>query len=79
MWLQGKTEIVVISAMRNHNQVRRLVGEAIGCDITPKPYIRDIGVIIDDMVSTAGHVRRICPEAYCHIHIHIVTRIHDAL
>ena len=64
-----KTEVVVIAA-RNRSRVHRPVVVSIdvcGVSVTPKPSIRDIGVEIDDTMSMAVHVRRVCQVAYCHI------------
>ena len=66
---EQKTEVVVIAA-RNRSRVHRPVVVAIdvcGVSVTPKPSIRDIGVEIDDTMSMAVHVRRVCQVAYCHI------------
>ena len=35
--------------------------------VTPKPSIRDIGVVIDETVSMTVHVRRVCQVIYCQI------------
>ena len=66
---EQKTEVVVIAAP-NRSRVHRPVIVAIdviGVSVTPKPSIRDIGVEIDDTMSMAVHVRRVCLVAYCHI------------
>ena len=66
---EQKTEVVVIAAP-NRSRVHRPVVVAIdvcGVSVTPKPAIRDIGVEIDDTMSMAVHVRRVCQVAYCHI------------
>ena len=66
---EQKTEVVVIAAP-NRSRVHRPVVVAIdvcGVSVTPKPSIRDIGVEIDDTVSMAVHVCRVCQVAYCHI------------
>ena len=66
---EQKTEVVVIAAP-NRSRVHRPVVVAIdvcGVSVTPKPSIRDIGVVIDDTMSMAVHVRRVCQVAYCHI------------
>ena len=67
--LQQKTEVVVIAAP-NRSRVHRPVVVAIyvcGVSVMPKPSIRDIDVEIDDTMSMAVHVRRVCQVAYCHI------------
>ena len=66
---EQKTEVVVIAAP-NRSRVHRPVVVAIdvcGVSVMPKPSIRDIGVEIDDTMSMAVHVRRVCQVAYCHI------------
>ena len=66
---EQKTEVVVIAAP-NRSRVHRPVVVAIdvcGVSVTPKPSIRDIGVVIDDTMSMAVHVRRVCQVAYWHI------------
>ena len=66
---EHKTEVVVIAAP-NRSRVHRPVVVAIdvcGVSVTPKPSIRDIGVEIDDTMSMAVHVCRVCQVTYCHI------------
>ena len=67
---ERKTEAVVISAALNRKCVQLLVDIVIdvcGCSVTPKPFIRDIGFVLDDTISMAGQIRRVCQVAYCHI------------
>ena len=75
---EQKTEVVI--AARNRSRVHRPVVVAIdvcGVSVTPKPSIRDFGVEIEDTMSMAVHVRRVCQVAYCHIRS--ITKIRKCL
>ena len=66
--------------MRNHKHVQPPVNLAIdvcGCDIAPKPYIRDICFIIDNSILMARYARRFCQVLYSHIHS--IARIRNCL
>ena len=66
---EQKTEVVVIAAP-NRSRVHSTVAVSIdvcGVSVTPKPSIRDIGVVIDDAMSMAVHVHRVCEVTYCQI------------
>ena len=77
---ESKTEVVMLSALRNHQYVQAPVDVVIGvysCDVTPKPCIRDIGVIIDDTMLKFEYVRRVCHAAHCQIQV--IARIRTCL
>ena len=66
---EQKTEVVVIAAP-NRSRVHSTVAVSIdvcGVSVMPKPSIRDIGVVIDDTMSMAVHVSRVCQITYCQI------------
>ena len=66
---EQKTEVVVIAAP-NRSRVHRpgaVLIDVCGVSVKPKPSIRDIGVEIDDTMSMAVHVSRVCQVTYCHI------------
>ena len=68
---EQKTEVVVIAAP-NRSRVHSNVTVAVSIDVCgvcvmPKPSIRDIGVVIDDTMSMAVHVSRVCQVTYCQI------------
>ena len=68
---EQKTEVVVIAApnrSRVHSNVTVAVSiDVCGVSVMPKPSIRDIGVVIDDTMSMAVHVSRVCQVTYCQI------------
>lgn len=67
---ENKTEVIVISAVNNRKLVHPPVDQVIdvcGCAVSPKPVIRDIGVLLDNTMSMTNQVRRVCQVAYCHL------------
>ena len=76
---EQKTEVVVIAAP-NRSRVHSTVAvsiEVCGVSVSPKPSIRDIGVVIDDAMSMAVPVRRVCQVTYCQIRS--ITKIRKCL
>jgi hypothetical protein len=66
---QDKTEILVIRrpSLRCPPSAAPSL-QICGCDVTPCPAVRDLGVMFDECLSLETQVRAVCKSAYFHIH-----------
>ena len=65
---EDKTEILVIKrpSLRSAPSINTV--NICGCDVSPSPSVRDLGVVFDSCFGLESHVAAVCKVAFCHLH-----------
>jgi hypothetical protein len=65
---EDKTEIIIIKrpSLRSSPSISTL--NICGCDVSPSPSARDLGVVFDSCFGLEGHVAAVCKTAFYHLH-----------
>jgi hypothetical protein len=73
----NKTEIMLIASQKQINQHPFHGINVNGHNISPKLFVRDLGVEIDSNLTMVKHVTKICQTAYCNMHL--ISRISKSM